>query len=277
MAGENTTLDAAVNAAVETVGEDGNKGTAPTETVETIETTEVATEAQPTETTEEVEIEATVDEINSGLTLLRTMQDPQKRDEFIAALLKGSGVKTETKAEVAQVKRDLKAILKEKLGDNNYELVAGDLLSEALDAIIAGEIDAKVKPLQDKLNETTAAHHKRQADEAMDKFFTKNKIEKSAREAVADKMLRKMQVMPATANANVDDYLDDIYTLVKGSGETSKAGVAKTIAKITKNAKEATKVSGESAGVGETTVKVGARLLTLDEAVRLAVAGKRRE
>ncbi len=78
----------------------------------------------------------------------------------------------------------------------------------------------------------------------------------------------------AAGDVTMEDYLDDIYTLVSKSKSTTKA-VRATVDKINRNAKDASRTSGVE--IDEKRVNRGSHLPTLDEAVKAAMRGEKLE
>jgi hypothetical protein len=106
----------------------------------------------------------------------------------------------------------------------------------------------------------------------MDSFFKRHDIATADREAICGDMMKKMSKMPATPETPIDEYLDDIYSLVnKGRGEART--VKKTVEKIAKNAKE--RNSSGDGGSDDDRIKKGSHMPSLDEAVKAAFRGEK--
>jgi len=239
-----------------------------------------------TETPEEtaIEIDATEDEIKNGLKLFRSLANPTERAQVIEYLAKVGGYDLTKRGEVKQLERDTKTILREKLGDA-YEILGGDKLGDAFDALLTDRVEARVKtrveeltkPALEKIAATELAVNQQKANTAMESFFTRHKIEAKDRERVADKMMKKMETRPVAPNSDVSEYLDDMYYLVSKSDNEART-VKKVVTKIRTNAQEVSRTSGEGSGIDESrlTNRTG-KLPSLDEAVKAGFRGERLE
>lgn len=230
--------------------------------------------------TQTLEVETTPEEIRNAINLLRTLSNPETAQATFEMLAKQGGYDLTKKAEVKQLVRDSKTVLREKLGDA-YDVLGGEKLAEAFDEILADRVSKATKPLEDNARLAAQQANEQKADMAMKAFFTRNEIstDNAVREELASKMMAKMQKLPPAQGIDVNEYLDDIYTVV---GKLEEPAVAKTkqtemtteVAKrINKNLKEKIP-SAEGSGVDDHRVKQGSKKPSLDESVRAAFEGK---
>lgn len=231
---------------------------------------------ESTEETEELEIDASPSEIQNALALFRALGDPKTASKTIQDLAKLGGYDLTKPAEVKQLAKDTKSVLKEKLGDS-YDILGGDRLAEAMDMIIAEQVESKTKPTLERIAQSEREANERRANAAMDEMWARHKISDSKeRERISGLMLAKMKQMPAGPESDVKSYLDDIYALATRDTEAART-VKKTVTKIKTNAEEVQRTSGEGDGVQETRVKTGSRLPSVREAVEAAFRGERFE
>lgn len=218
----------------------------------------------------EVEIEATPEEINNALTFFRALSDPKQRQETLEYLAKTGGYDLTKRQERQQLLRDTKSILKEKLGDT-YELISGDGLAEALDALVDAKVEKLTKPAIEEIERTRLAAQQEKANAEMDSFFKRHDIPTDKRDTVAEQMLSKMKFMPPTADADLKSYLDDIYTLASKSRSETKV-IKETVKRIEQNAKD---LRGSGDGGDDNRIRKGSKLPSLNEAISAAVRGEK--
>ena len=222
----------------------------------------------------ELEVDASPDEVRQALNLLRQLNDPEKAAATFRFLAEQGGYDLTKRSEAKQLVRDSKAILKEELGDS-YDVLGGDAIAKALDRILETKVKEATKPLEDNARLAAQQANEVKADAAMQSFFSRHKIPDTVavREELAGRMTAKMAKMPPTANTDVNEYLDDIYTVV-GKVDAETRTTTKVVTRMIKNAKEA-KVSGEGDAIGDERIKRGSKNPSLDEAVRMGFEGKR--
>lgn len=220
-------------------------------------------------------VDADIDEVKKALVFYRALSDPKQSKDLAEAIAKNAGYDLTKTQEVKQLNKDIKSILREKLGDN-YDVLSGDKLSEAFEEALSLKVNdivtEKTKPVLDRMSNAEKVENDRKAATAMDDFFKRNDIPEANREAVAGKMMGKMRVMPATAETPIDSYLDDLYLITHREATATKT-VKNTVKKINENAKERNS-SGEGTG-NEDRIKRGSAMPSLDESVRAAFKGVR--
>ncbi len=221
------------------------------------------------EGTEEIDADST--EVKNALVFYRALNDPTQRGDLVKTLAQVSGYDLTKKEQATQLNKDIKSILREKLGDN-YEILSGDKLAEAFHEALELKVKEAVEPALAKISKAEVAENNRKADSAMTDFFKRNDISKDQQEAVSKKLFEKMQVMPAGPNSDVNSYLDDLYFLTHRDRVATKT-VKNTVEKIKENAKERNS-SGEGTG-NEDRIKRGSAMPSLDEAVRAAFRNER--
>jgi hypothetical protein len=224
-----------------------------------------------------IEIDASPEEIRNALNIVRALSNKDTAAATMEDLAKITGYKLETKTEVKKFERDVKSVLKEKLGDA-YDLLSGDKLAEAFDALLEERVGAITKPVLDRIESSERAAHEQKANAAMDALWSRNNVtDKGQREKLSGKMVEKMKALPAGPGTDVNAYLDDIYALVTRDTEAART-VKKTVTKIKQNAQDVSRTSGDGSGDNqETRVKMGSKLPSIRESVEAAFRGQRLE
>lgn len=223
-----------------------------------------------------VEIDASPEEIKNALNLMRALANPETASQTMQELAQVTGYKLETKKQVQQFERDVKTVLREKLGDS-YELLSGDKLAEAFDALLEERVGKITKPVLERIENTERAANEQKANAAMDALWARTNItDKAQREKIAGKMVEKMKVLPAGPATDISSYLDDIYSLVTRDTEAART-VKKTVTKIKNNAKDARTSGDGNTGTDDKRVHTGSKLPSVKEAVAAAFRGERLE
>ena len=222
------------------------------------------------------EIDADETEIKNALSLYRSIVDPQTRPNVIAQLAERSGYDLKQPKQVQQFTEDLTAIIKEGLGDQ-YDLLSGDRLEKILNGygeVINKRIEKSLKPLTDKVQKYEMDLQAQAANAALSSLWNRHNIPAGDRPKISDAMTKKMKLI-APGDASVDEYLDDIYTLVQRDAEKARA-VKTTVRKITENAKDVNRTSGDG-GSDTGRIKTGSRLPSIHESVSAAFRGEKLE
>jgi len=223
-----------------------------------------------------VEIDASPEEIRNALNLMRALANPETASQTMQELAQVTGYKLETKKQVQQFERDVKTVLKEKLGDS-YDLLSGDKLAEAFDALLEERVGKITKPVLERIENTERAANEQKANAAMDALWARTNItDKAQREKIAGKMVEKMKVLPAGPATDISSYLDDIYSLVTRDTEAART-VKKTVTKIKNNAKDARTSGDGNNGTDDKRVHTGSKLPSIREAVAAAFRGEKLE
>lgn len=246
------------------------KGTG-TETKADEKVPETSRREDRSETRGELEVDASPEEIKAALTFFRGLASEEGRSATLEYLAKQAGYDLTRKAEAKQFVRDTRSVLKEKLG-NTYDIIEGDKLAEAFDELLSHKVEAQLKPALERVALSERAANEQRANAAMENFFTRHKIPHAERENVAASLMKKAQRFQAGENVSVDEYLDDVYSLV--NHDTARARELKDRSeRIARNANE---VQTSGKGGSSETVKVS-KLPTLKEAVEAAAAGRKLE
>lgn len=226
---------------------------------------------------EYLEIDASPEEIQNALNIVRALSNKETAAQTMEELAQVTGYKLETKQEVKKFAKDVKSVLREKLGDA-YDLLSGDKLAEAFDALLEDRVGAITKPVLERIEQSERAANEQKANAAMDALWARHNItDKTQREKLSGRMMEKMKNLPAGPGTDVTSYLDDIFSLVTRDTEKART-VAKTVTKIKKNAQDVSRTSGDGgSGADEKRVKIGSRLPTLKESIAAAVRNERFE
>lgn len=246
----NTTLEEAVNAAVEKETKQDETPQAETKVEETTKTAEAA----PDERTQRaLNLYAALDDPTTGPALLETLARK-------AGLLVQQGRATEN-----QVVKSALDVLKENLG-SEYEFLAPGL-AKSLEQLIEHAVDAKVKPIQENNRIALEKSVERETDAEMEKFYAKHKDAKELDKEITALAKR----MPFSGEGRLSDYLEDLYKIATYDKREART-VEKTVDRMNKNAKGARDASVE---VPESRTKTGSKLPTLNEALAAGLKGER--
>jgi hypothetical protein len=240
---------------------------------------EPAKELEKEEAKEEddvVEIDASPDEIRSALNIFRKLSSKETSAQTLQELMRVTGYDPAKPADVKQIKRDLKTIMREKLGDS-YDLLSGDKLAEAMEEVLDTRVKEVTEPVLNRIAEAERTAHLEQANTAMDSLWKRHDVkDPKVREQISGKMMERMQVMPPGAGVDVSSYLDDVYYLVTRDSDAARA-VKKTVTKIRQNAKDVRETSGGGNSPDEGRVKIGpgGKLPSLKESIAAAFRGEK--
>lgn len=208
----------------------------------------------------------------NAVTLYDALVNPDTREETVKYLMKQAGLDTSAKSDVKAAKQDTITFLKAKLGDTYADFA--EVLGPAFDELLAAKLSEHTKPLEEKVTRAELSAAEQAADAAMESLFSRHEIPKGERAEIEAAMEKKIRQMPAVGDMTIEEYLDDIYFLVSRSRAEGKA-VRKTVDKINRNAKDASRTSGVE--IDEKRVNRGSHLPTLDEAVKAAMRGEKLE
>lgn len=234
------------------------------ETSENNDSAESTTKGTSTETSENViEVDASPEEINQALALMKNMTNPETQRQFVENMAQQLGIiQKETGASKTEIKNQTLDILNKHLGEEN------SYLSEQLAGAIDELLDIKVnKPLSQTKLEQKAQEVKTEVDRVYEKMSTAH----SDFQALEPKIVELMAEISPGPKATMESYLERLYNIAKGNSpvvdvkKEANKQTAKTIAKITKNAKETAK--NVSSDVDEARVQKGSHRPTAREAV----------
>ena len=191
---------------------------------EEVETTEEETSGTEEEGEEET---LSADEQKEAKTLYKLLKDKSTQKSTLQLLAQRAGLlEAETPAEVKQAKKDLKALVKEKLGPE-YEFLSGKL-GEVMEAVLENERT----DINERLNASTQKEVERETSTALERLARETKGESKKLE---DRMIQLMDRIKPSDNLSVYEYLKDLYTLASSGKSTARA--ANQIAdKIRRNA-----------------------------------------
>lgn len=189
------------------------------------------------EQVEEEEETLSPQEIKESKQLYKLLKDKQTQKSTLTLLAQRAGLlQAETKAEVKEAKKDLKALVKEKLGPE-YEFLATKL-GDVMEAVLAEEritSAAQLNTIQQKETE-------RETSSALDRLARETKGESKKFE---DRMIQLMDRIKPSDNLSVYEYLKDLYTLAS-SGKNAASTKAQIADKIRRNAGNAAERLGST-------------------------------
>jgi hypothetical protein len=196
---------------------------------EEVDPVEESTE-DPDEVDEPQEEEMPEAELREAKNLYKLLKDKSQQKNVIRILAQQAGLlgenAPETKKEVTAAKKDLKGIIKDKLGPEYAFLV--EKLGDTLEAVLEQERQTTLEVLnsvqQQKVETETSAALSRLSRE------TKGDSLK-----VESKMIALMDRIKPSENLSVYEYLKDLYTLAS-SGKSAASAANRIADKIRRNA-----------------------------------------
>ncbi len=202
---------------------------------EEIEQLEEQVEETPVE--EEEEETLSEQEIKESKQLYKLLKDKQTQKSTLTLLAQRAGLlQAETKAEVKEAKKDLKALVKEKLGPE-FEFLAGKI-GDAMEAVLTEErLESAVQ-----LNNIQQKEVERETSGALDRLARETKGESKKFE---DRMIQLMDRIKPSDNLSVYEYLKDLYTLAS-SGKNAASTKAQIADRIKRNAGNAAERLGST-------------------------------
>lgn len=241
------------------------------EVVEEQEEQEEPSEEQE-ESAEEIEEDDEVDE-ESGLNkkelkeakyLYGLLKDPKTQSQVIEALAQKAGVKLgsiETKADVKEAKKDIKTLVKEKLGPE-FAFVA-DKLADAMEAVLNEERQLN----NEKLGALEATEIERETASALDKLARATNGDSRKVEA---RMISLMNSIHSSPDLSVYDYLKMLYTIA--SADRKAAATSRTMAdKINRNRTNSSERLSSRPGTGKEGTQTGPQRKGIKAAVEYAL------
>jgi len=225
------------------------------------------------EASEVQEVDLSPEELDNAVRLFKALANPETRSGVVEMIAKQSGYDLTQKKDQKSLTRDLKTVLREKLGDS-ADILQSDKIAEALEETLEERVKKITEPIIAKIQQAEQDSNVQKANDAMDAMFKRHEIAEGDREKIAGLMLKKMEKMPATPSTNIIEYLDDIYSLVSKDSARGRE-VKKVVDKINQNAKDV-RASGDG-GTDDKRLKTSTGLPSLREAVEAAFRGERLE
>jgi hypothetical protein len=225
-------------------------------------------EADPVE-----EVDLSQEELGNAVRLFKALANPETRAGVIKMMAEQAGYDLGKAKDAKALSRDLKTVLREKLGDS-ADLLQSDKIAEALDEVLEERVKKITDPVLERLSRAEQEANQNKANTAMDAMFKRHDITVGDREKVAGMMLKKMERMPATPTTDINEYLDDIYSLVSKDAAGSKK-VKEVVDKIKSNANDV-RASGDG-GTDEKRIKSRSGVTSIREAVEAAFRGEKLE
>lgn len=200
-----------------------------TETEEQPEETEASEETE--ETPEETEEELPEAHLKEAKALYKLLKDPNTQFKTIQALAATVGVigrqAPETSKEVREAKKDIKELIKEKLG-KDYEFFAPKL-GEVIEAVLEQEREQYAESLQ----ETQLANLNNQVESALARL---SKETQGASKKLENQIAKLCERYPQPENSSIYDYLKEMYQLA--GGKVTSSDSQRIVNKIQQNAKD---------------------------------------
>lgn len=183
------------------------------------------------------------EENKQAIALFKMLKDPNTSDLVIRQLAQKAGLlkEVETKQDVREAKRDLKAIVKEKLGDE-YKFLA-DKLGDVMEAVLEEERLSQ----KGDIARIEAQNTEREVQNVLDKLARETKNESRK---VESRMVELMDKFTIGKNISVEDYLRGLYA--QATASRSSATVKGQMAdRINRNSKDtASRLASPSSSSG---------------------------
>lgn len=237
-------------------GEVGVKDeTTPTES-ETPEKTEETTETGEKKETKVSEPDA---KTKRALEFYEALTGPNGM-KVLEQVAKQFDMRLTTEKDVEKVVNKAASIFQQELGED-YEFLAPKL-EKAVDRYIKEKVEpqieaAKVSSAENRYNQ------------AIDNFYRRNGIPKEERAEVYKELDKASKRLGLVDGESLDDYLDDLYTLVS----TKNTGLKEKIERATKIRRNLDEEEVPPYGSGEFSIKPGPKNPTIEEAVEAAARG----
>lgn len=255
-------IDEAVNAAMdgvdgEEVAEDAGDASGATEG--SVDNEEEVTEEEEEVTNPE---EFSAEQLEHAKQLYRRLSNPATSVSTISEMVRQAGftlaeAKSASAAEKKEIAFDVIEVFKEELGDD-YELLSGPKLVQALSKVLDFKVSEALKPLQTKLDQAENDSRKKDVDKALDWAYTSLDGFKKNESLIAE----KMQSYPYAGKTSYQTYLSEMHALATSGAATKRTQRAET------NAKHDVKTS-KSVRPSATTPS---KAMSLDEAIEMAFA-----
>lgn len=219
-------------------------------TVEELTSTPLPDDESPVEELEEQEAEEETEtpeptveetEIEEALNLYRAIKDPKKQTAAISALAKAAGLLNEVpqnRTEEAAVKKDIKSLLKEKLGDLGF---LADRLGPVLDEII-GNVKTETRQQFAQLTQ------KNLSDEIVIITAKLNKETNGEFKKLEGEMNRLADKVLPSKNMSTEEYMRTLYTLATAGKKVDPKTVQQRIERNRTNAADNIKSTPTRAG-----------------------------
>jgi hypothetical protein len=184
------------------------------------------------EETQEVE-DLDEESIKEAKTLYKLLKDPSKSKDVLTAMAVTAGIITlndapTTPTEIREAKRDIKALVKEKLG-KDFEFFAPKL-SEVIEAVL----EEARSETEDSTKDIRLQTIQSQVDNAAMRL---NKETNGDYRKIENRVLELVKRYPQPDNTSIYDYLKEMYSMA--GGKVNSASTRKIVDRIQQNAKDA--------------------------------------
>lgn len=235
--------------------------TQPEETTveEVVETTEVKTEPEV-----KTEIPTIDPEQQVALDLFKALRDPSRAGSTLQQLADMAGLDLVKKQDRQELKKDIKTLVKERLGEDNS--ILADSLGPLLEELLEGAVKDKLKPLEDSIFESKKIEFSNRIENEISAL---DKETKGLSSKLESRMVELMGEISPGETTPPEKYIRHIFKLAKSEFDEAE----RVKAQNTKQTKNKETVSVQT-GVNADRVKSGSKLPTIREAVAAAVRGE---
>jgi len=235
------------------------------EELEEPKTEEPTTEEPKEELKEEKKEEPKLSsEQEMAIGLFNALQNPETAGPTLRHLAELAGLDLVKKSGQKELKKDIKTLVKERLGEDNS--ILAESLGPLLDEVIKDAVEEHLKPLKAERIKEKETQFASQIEATFKELETESKGLSTKLEA---KMLELMEQINPGPNTPPDKYIRHIFKLAKA--EYTEAELLKAQNKKQADNKKTTSIPG---GANPDRIKAGSRLPTIKEAVEAAMRGE---
>lgn len=244
----------------ETAGSTGN-----TEGNSEEQQAEESSEETPEETAENEEEEISAADLKQAKELFKLLKDPQTATNTIRVLAQRTGLLDATTVkEVKENKKELKDIVKEKLGPEFA------FLADKLSGVFESVLEEERATQNASVSRIEAANTEREVQSVLDKLARETKGESRKAES---KMIELMSKFTIGSNTTLEEYLRGLHAQAT-AGRSSATVKGQMADKIRRNANDvSSRLNGNTTGSGNKgTVEIPGKKMSLKESVNFAMA-----
>lgn len=251
---------------IETTGKEDQSDE--TEVVETTEKVDETTEGEAGDK-EESEEDLTPAQLAEAKQIYKNLAKEDTRAATVRYIADLAGIdfaKVETKAEVKEAKKDIKDVLKAKLGEK-YDFLA-PMIGDALEEILAQERESH----DAKISRVELSSHTTLVNNTLATLRTETKGESKQFEKKMGDLAYKY---PLTGDANaesIEEWIRDLYLLANRKAGGKQQMTKRISDQINRNANDVpSRLSGSSSGAGRDAISVPKGDRTLKQSIELAM------
>lgn len=236
----------------------------PTEETKVEETIETTEDVKTEEVKEELKVAQLTPEQETAISLFNSLKNPESAGATLKQLAELAGLDLVKKEDQKLLKKDIKTLVKERLGEDNS--ILAESLGPLLDEILKETIEDHLKPLKDERLKEKEAEFTSQIEATFKDLETESK---GLSTKLEKQMLELMEQFSPGPKTSPSTYIKHIYKLAKSQYDDAESIKAKN--KKQAENKKSVSVSG---GGNPDRIKAGSKLPTIKEAVEAAMRGE---